>query len=242
MIGDRMDNIHPGAMPWLHRYVGNPVLTRRAQPLLPHRRERRALRHARLRRDVLPRLDLRTTGMEFASEMVIRAGEGRTRHPAVPDRVPPARAASPSCRASVTAGATCASCWCTAPPPVHHPGRGHGRARHARRRSRCCCRSTCSAARGTCTPWSAGALLMIVGHPGAGARSLRARLRHVLHGREGPLVRPDARPLPARARAAARRRLILGRAGGRRGDRRASGSTAGSARSPRSGWPCWRPR
>src|SRR5438128_11621332 len=28
-----------------------------------------------LRRDVLPRLDLRTTGMEFASEMVIRAAK-----------------------------------------------------------------------------------------------------------------------------------------------------------------------
>src|SRR5436190_22827362 len=26
VMGDRMDNIHPGAMPWLHRYVGNPVL------------------------------------------------------------------------------------------------------------------------------------------------------------------------------------------------------------------------
>ena len=27
VMGDRMDNIHPGAMPWLHRYVGNPILT-----------------------------------------------------------------------------------------------------------------------------------------------------------------------------------------------------------------------
>src|SRR5438132_2394914 len=27
VIGDRMDNIRPGAMPWLHRYVGNPLLT-----------------------------------------------------------------------------------------------------------------------------------------------------------------------------------------------------------------------
>ena len=27
VIGDRMDNIQPGAMPWLHRYVGNPILT-----------------------------------------------------------------------------------------------------------------------------------------------------------------------------------------------------------------------
>ena len=27
VIGDRMDNIKPGAMPWLHQYVGNPLLT-----------------------------------------------------------------------------------------------------------------------------------------------------------------------------------------------------------------------
>src|SRR4051794_20277729 len=27
VVGDRMDNIRPGAMPWLHRYVGNPVLS-----------------------------------------------------------------------------------------------------------------------------------------------------------------------------------------------------------------------
>ena len=26
VIGDRMDNIQPGAMPWLHQYVGNPIL------------------------------------------------------------------------------------------------------------------------------------------------------------------------------------------------------------------------
>ena len=56
-MGDRMDNIHPGAMPWLHRYVGNPVLTRHPQPLLPHRRRRRPLRHARAapRRAAAPR-------------------------------------------------------------------------------------------------------------------------------------------------------------------------------------------
>src|SRR5215210_6655341 len=27
VMGDRMDNIQPGAMPWLHRYVGNPILS-----------------------------------------------------------------------------------------------------------------------------------------------------------------------------------------------------------------------
>ena len=27
VMGNRMDNIQPGAMPWLHRYIGNPLLT-----------------------------------------------------------------------------------------------------------------------------------------------------------------------------------------------------------------------
>ncbi len=74
-IGDRMDNIQPGAMPWLHRYVGNPILTGLLNVLF---RTGVADAHCgmrALRRDVLPRLDLRTTGMEFASEMVIRAAK-----------------------------------------------------------------------------------------------------------------------------------------------------------------------
>ena len=75
VMGDRMDNIHPGAMPWLHRYVGNPVLTGVLNLFF-----RTGVKDAHcgmraVRRDVLPRLDLRTTGMEFASEMVIRAAK-----------------------------------------------------------------------------------------------------------------------------------------------------------------------
>jgi glycosyltransferase involved in cell wall biosynthesis len=75
VIGDRMDNIQPGAMPWLHRYVGNPILTRTLNVFF-----RTGIKDAHcgmraFRRDVLPRLDLRTTGMEFASEMVIRAAK-----------------------------------------------------------------------------------------------------------------------------------------------------------------------
>jgi glycosyltransferase involved in cell wall biosynthesis len=75
VMGDRMANIQPGAMPWLHRYVGNPVLTGILN-LFFHTGVRDAHCGMRaLRRDVLPRLDLRTTGMEFASEMVIRAAK-----------------------------------------------------------------------------------------------------------------------------------------------------------------------
>ncbi len=75
VMGDRMDNIHPGAMPWLHRYIGNPVLTGVLNLFF-----RTGVRDAHcgmrgFRRDILPVLDLRTTGMEFASEMVIRAAK-----------------------------------------------------------------------------------------------------------------------------------------------------------------------
>ena len=75
VIGDRMDNIQPGAMPWLHRYVGNPFLTGMLNLLF-----RTGVKDAHcgmraVRRDVLPQLDVRATGMEFASEMVIRAAK-----------------------------------------------------------------------------------------------------------------------------------------------------------------------
>jgi glycosyltransferase involved in cell wall biosynthesis len=75
VIGDRMDSIQPGAMSWLHRYIGNPILTGLLNLFF-----RTGVKDAHcgmraLRRDVLPRLDLRTTGMEFASEMVIRASK-----------------------------------------------------------------------------------------------------------------------------------------------------------------------
>jgi hypothetical protein len=75
VMGNRMDNIQPGAMPWHHRYIGNPVLTGVLNLFF-----RTGVRDAHcgmraVRRDVLPQLDLRTTGMEFASEMVIRAAK-----------------------------------------------------------------------------------------------------------------------------------------------------------------------
>jgi glycosyltransferase involved in cell wall biosynthesis len=79
VIGDRMDNIQPGAMPWLHRYVGNPILTGLLNLFF-----RTGIKDAHcgmraVRREVLARLDLRTTGMEFASEMVIRASKENLR-------------------------------------------------------------------------------------------------------------------------------------------------------------------
>jgi glycosyltransferase involved in cell wall biosynthesis len=79
VIGDRMDNIHPGAMPWLHRYIGNPILTGLLNLFFRTGISDAHCGMRAVRRDVLPRLDLRTTGMEFASEMVIRASKEKLR-------------------------------------------------------------------------------------------------------------------------------------------------------------------
>lgn len=75
VIGDRMQNIHPGAMPWLHRYVGNPLLSGFLNLLFRTGISDAHCGMRAVRRDKLPKLDLRTTGMEFASEMVIRAAK-----------------------------------------------------------------------------------------------------------------------------------------------------------------------
>jgi hypothetical protein len=74
-----MDNIQPGAMPWLHRYVGNPLLSGLLNLFFRTGVNDAHCGMRALRRDVLGRLDLRTTGMEFASEMVIRASKENLR-------------------------------------------------------------------------------------------------------------------------------------------------------------------
>src|SRR6266511_5605851 len=76
VVGNRMRSIAPGAMPWLSR-LGNPLLSGFLNVL--HRTNVRDVHCGMraLRRDVLPVLNLRTVGMEFASEMVIRATRER---------------------------------------------------------------------------------------------------------------------------------------------------------------------
>src|SRR5882724_6179088 len=76
VVGDRMSNIAPGAMTLVSR-LGNPLLSGFLNAL--HRTNIRDVHCGMraLRRDVLPALNLRTVGMEFASEMVIRATRER---------------------------------------------------------------------------------------------------------------------------------------------------------------------
>lgn len=74
VMGNRFrGGILPGAMPWLHRWVGNPILTLIGRVFF---RSPMGDFHCGLRgfrRDAYERLKLRSTGMEFASEMVIKS-------------------------------------------------------------------------------------------------------------------------------------------------------------------------
>ncbi len=74
VIGNRMQSIHPGAMPGLHRYIGNPLLSLFLRVMFRSNAVHDA--HCGMRaitKEAYNRLQCVTTGMEFASEMVIRA-------------------------------------------------------------------------------------------------------------------------------------------------------------------------
>lgn len=69
----RMGGIRPGAMPFLHKYLGNPVLSGLGRLFFhcPVGDFQCGLRG--FRKDAIDRLELRTTGMEFSTEMVVKA-------------------------------------------------------------------------------------------------------------------------------------------------------------------------
>jgi glycosyltransferase involved in cell wall biosynthesis len=92
VMGNRFaGGIRPGAMPALHRYLGNPVLSRIGRlffnsPVGDFHCGLRGFRKA-----AIERLDLRTTGMEFASEMIVKATLMDMRITEVPTTLSPAR-------------------------------------------------------------------------------------------------------------------------------------------------------
>ena len=90
VIGNRfLGGIARGAMPWLHRYLGNPVLSYLGRLFygVPIGDFHCGLRG--LRRERILALGLRTQGMEFASEMVVRAALGGLTIAEVPTTLSP---------------------------------------------------------------------------------------------------------------------------------------------------------
>jgi glycosyltransferase involved in cell wall biosynthesis len=74
VMGNRFaGKIMPGAMPWKNRYIGNPILSAIGQLFFKTTVRDFHCGLRALRKDAFVRMELRTTGMEFASEMVIKA-------------------------------------------------------------------------------------------------------------------------------------------------------------------------
>ncbi len=74
VMGNRfLGGIEPGAMPVLHRYLGNPVLSGLGRLFFRARCGDFHCGMRGFRRDAVVALDLRSTGMEYASEMIVKA-------------------------------------------------------------------------------------------------------------------------------------------------------------------------
>jgi glycosyltransferase involved in cell wall biosynthesis len=85
VMGDRLGGrIEPGAMPWHHRFVGVPALSFVLNRLFGARIRDAHCGMRSITREAYGKLRLRTTGMEFASEILIRAVRARLRIAQIP--------------------------------------------------------------------------------------------------------------------------------------------------------------
>jgi glycosyltransferase involved in cell wall biosynthesis len=85
VMGNRFQGgIAPGAMPPLHRYLGNPVLSWIGRLFFSSTIRDFHCGLRGFRKAAIDGLDLRTTGMEFASEMVVKSALGQLRITEVP--------------------------------------------------------------------------------------------------------------------------------------------------------------
>jgi len=85
VIGSRFKGrIMPKAMPWHHRYIGNPLLTKIMNILFKTKITDAHSGMRAIKREALLKLSLKCPGMEFASEMIIEAARKGLRITEVP--------------------------------------------------------------------------------------------------------------------------------------------------------------
>jgi glycosyltransferase involved in cell wall biosynthesis len=85
VIGSRFaGKMDPGAMTWLHRYIGNPFLTWLLNRIFHTNYTDTHSGYRAIRREALERLRLTSSGMEFASEMLVAANREHLRIEEVP--------------------------------------------------------------------------------------------------------------------------------------------------------------
>jgi len=75
VMGNRLnDTIEEGAMPWLHRYIGTPIMTWVLNKLFKTNISDCNCGMRSFTKDAYEKLNLKSPGWEYASEMVIKAG------------------------------------------------------------------------------------------------------------------------------------------------------------------------
>ncbi len=85
VLGSRVQGVvQPGAIPWLHRYVGGPFLTALLNALHGTRVSDANCGMRSITKSALTDMRLSSTGMEFASEMIIEAANRGVRIAEVP--------------------------------------------------------------------------------------------------------------------------------------------------------------
>ncbi len=95
IIGSRLKgNIKKGAMPWLHQHIGNPLLTAMLNMLFNTNISDAHCGMRAFTKEALEKMDLKTRGMELASEMVIEASKSGLRIMEVPITYHPRQAPS----------------------------------------------------------------------------------------------------------------------------------------------------
>lgn len=88
VVGDRFaGGIAPGAMPWLHKYLGNPFLSLVGRLLFGSNVRDFHCGIRAFRRDAILSLNCESTGMEFASEMIAKSALAGLKVGQVPARL-----------------------------------------------------------------------------------------------------------------------------------------------------------
>lgn len=72
-VGNRLDTMEPGAMTWSHRFIGTPAISLLLRLFAGSRVTDSQCGLRAFTREAYERMDLRSSGMELASEMVLKA-------------------------------------------------------------------------------------------------------------------------------------------------------------------------
>ncbi len=85
IIGTRLKgDIRGNSMPWLHRYIGNPLLTKLLNILFKTNISDAHCGMRAITKEAYEKLDMKSEGMEFASEMIIEVARKKLRITEVP--------------------------------------------------------------------------------------------------------------------------------------------------------------